>query len=271
MAPPRSPREAAFWRLLDFSNTNSLPASPAECAPINKDVPGPLRPPPITEIRRRPTTRTLTRASIWESTDLFMEAGQAVSKTYALPGMAWTAAEASSPALKKCSAATKDEPMPDKMFVMMLRSPTYTDRGASLSDAELYGLRSRAAKALGRVTNMATSSRPSAQGRVTQLEGGKDAGSGGRVGDGRASWTKTWHKIRELGLKTPTGACAVGGYRHTGLEHLVYSAVSILGKGLERQRRQRNFEDEADLLRSPDDGGKRQVPILIVLPLEIRM
>jgi len=42
MALP-SPREAAFWRLLDFSNTNSLPASPVECvefAHINKDVPG---------------------------------------------------------------------------------------------------------------------------------------------------------------------------------------------------------------------------------------
>ena len=49
---------------------------------------------------------------------------------------------------------------------------------------------------------------------------------------------------------TPTGACAVGGNRHIRLEHLVYSAVSILGKGAERQRQPRDFENEADLLRS---------------------
>lgn len=30
----------------------------------------------------------------------------------------------------------------------------------------------------------------------------------------------------------------------------MYSAVSILGKGVERQRQPRDFEDEADLLRN---------------------
>ncbi|KAK3363909.1 hypothetical protein B0T25DRAFT_562887 [Lasiosphaeria hispida] len=111
MAPPRSPREVAFWRLLDFSNTNSLPASPAECvefAPINKDVPGllfalaPAAPaPPAADTRDLPQADDTHLESChdlgasyiqanaarfpgdqpiapWESADLFMEAGQAV-------------------------------------------------------------------------------------------------------------------------------------------------------------------------------------------------
>lgn len=122
MAPPRSPREVAFWRLLDFSNTNSLPASPAECvefAPINKDVPGllfalaPAAPaPPAADTRDLPQADDTHLESChdlgasyiqanaarfpgdqpiapWESADLFMEAGQAVSEAYALPGTAW--------------------------------------------------------------------------------------------------------------------------------------------------------------------------------------
>lgn len=121
MAPPRSPREAAFWRLLDFFNTNSLPASPTECvefAPINKDVPclvfTPAAPaPPTADSRDLPQADDTHLSSCldlgasyiqanaarfpgdqpmapWESADLFMEAGQAVFKTYALPGTAWT-------------------------------------------------------------------------------------------------------------------------------------------------------------------------------------
>jgi len=121
MAPPQSPREAAFRRLLDFFSTNSLPASPAECvefAPINKDVPGlvfELAAPaqPAADTRDSPQAddthfnscldlgASYIQANAaqfpggqpmapWESADLFMEAGQAVSKAYALPGTAWT-------------------------------------------------------------------------------------------------------------------------------------------------------------------------------------
>jgi len=121
MAPLQSPREATFWRLLDFFSTNSLPASPAECvefAPINKDVPGLVfklaaPAPPAADTRDSPHADNTHLNSCldlgasyiqanaarfpggqpmapWESADLFIEAGQAVSKAYALPETAWT-------------------------------------------------------------------------------------------------------------------------------------------------------------------------------------
>ncbi|KAK0655384.1 hypothetical protein B0T16DRAFT_10292 [Cercophora newfieldiana] len=135
------------------------------------------------------------------------------------------AAEASSPALNKCSAATKDEPMPDEMWnstprraSTVLPCPVLPSVHQILdTDTPLP------CPTLGRKSPQHTQTaapayptQSSTQGRATkapQLEGGRDAGSGGRVEDSRASWTKTWHKGRELGLKTPTGAC--GGYRHT--------------------------------------------------------
>jgi len=47
------------------------------------------------------------------------------------------------------------------------------------------------------------------------------------------------------------------GNRRIRLEDLVYSAVSILGKGVELQRQPRDFEDKTDLPRSTDAPTKR--------------